>query len=459
MHNRKNRVSVLTGLLAAVLLLSLLSGLMPHQASAASSSEIKVQIRELKEEKEALEEMMENLESQIKENATEIEAIVAKKNIIDQEVFLLHGQVTNINEQIGAFNVLIADKQDELDAAQANLKELNEQMKDRIRTMEEDGKLSYWSVLFKANSFTDLLDRMNMIEEIAASDQRRLDKLREAANLVSIAKQELMEEKQSLEDTKKELDEAKLLLDEKCTEAAKLLAELIAKGDEYEALLEAGEQAQEDLAKDIAKAEKEYNAAKYREWLATSVPPTTTVPPTTVPPTTAPPTTTEGGSTEETTKPTEPPATETTAPKEDEDKEDKPLTPADTHWRSPLTKSTKVTSAYGWRIHPVYNVKKFHHGIDLSAKQGDSIVAARSGVVTRTTYDSSSGYYVTINHGDGFSSSYLHMTHYCVKPGQNVNAGDVIGYVGSTGTSTGPHLHFAIYYNGNSVNPASYVNF
>ena len=463
MNNRKNRVSILMGVLTAALLFGLLSGLAPRQASAASSSEIKVQIRELKEEKEALEEMMKNLEGQIKENSTEIKAMVEKKNIIDQEVFLLHGQVTNINEQIGAFNVLIADKQDELDAAQANLNEMNEQMKDRIRTMEEDGKLSYWSVLFKASSFTDLLDRMNMIEEIAASDQRRLNQLREAANLVATAKQELMEEKQSLEDTKKELHEAQALLEEKCVEAAKLLSELIAKGDEYEALLEAGEQAQEDLAKDIAKAEKEYNAAKYREWLATSVPPTTKPPPTTVPPTTAPPATeppatTEGGSTEETTKPTEPPVTETTAPKE-EDKEDKPLTPADTHWRSPLTKSTKVTSAYGWRIHPVYNVKKFHHGIDLNAKSGDPIVAARSGVVTRTTYDSSSGYYVTINHGDGFSSSYLHMTHYCVKPGQNVNAGDVIGYVGSTGTSTGPHLHFAIYFNGNSVNPASYVNF
>ena len=457
MYNRKYRVSAMAAILAVVLLVSLLSGLQPRRACAASSSEIKIQIRELKEEKEALEEMMKNLESQIQENSTEIKAIVAKKDIIDQEVFLLHEQVSNISEQIGAFNVLIADKQDELDAAQANLNDLNEQMKDRIRTMEEDGKLSYWSVLFKASSFTDLLDRMNMIEEIAASDQRRLDKLREAANLVSLAKQELLEEKQSLEDTKKELDDAQLQLEEKRAEAAKLLAELIAKGDEFEALLEAGEQAQEDLAKDIAKAEKEYNAAKYREWLATSVPPTTTVPPTTAPPPTQPPAPTEGGSTEETTKPTEPPA-ETTAPKE-EDKEDKPLTPADTHWRSPLTKSTKVTSAYGWRIHPVYKVEKFHHGIDLNAKTGDPIVAARSGVVTRTTYDSSSGYYVTINHGDGFSSSYLHMTHYVVKPGQNVNAGDVIGYVGSTGVSTGPHLHFAIYYNGNSVNPASYVNF
>ena len=111
MKIEKRRMPVLTGLLAMCLLLSLLSGLLPTPASAASSSEIKIQIRELKEEKKALEEMMENLESQIQENATEIEAIVAQKNIIDQEVFLLHEQVANINEQLSAFNVLIADKQ------------------------------------------------------------------------------------------------------------------------------------------------------------------------------------------------------------------------------------------------------------------------------------------------------------------------------------------------------------
>ena len=81
------------------------------------------------------------------------------------------------------------------------------------------------------------------------------------------------------------------------------------------------------------------------------------------------------------------------------------------------------------------------------------------GTVTTTSYNNSAGYYVTINHGDGFSTSYLHMTHYIVSEGQRVSAGQVIGYVGSTGVSTGPHLHFTIYYNGATVNPANYINF
>ena len=96
--------------------------------------------------------------------------------------------------------------------------------------------------------------------------------------------------------------------------------------------------------------------------------------------------------------------------------------------------------------------------MDLAAPQGTPIYATRSGTVTTATYNSSAGYFVTINHGDGFSSSYLHMTHYIVKAGQSVKAGEVIGYCGSTGTSTGPHLHFTLYYNGSTVNPANYIN-
>ena len=88
---------------------------------------------------------------------------------------------------------------------------------------------------------------------------------------------------------------------------------------------------------------------------------------------------------------------------------------------------------------------------------GTPIVATRSGVVTTTTYDSSSGYYVVIDHQDGYGSKYLHLTHYIVSPGTYVNAGQVIGYMGSTGASTGSHLHFSITYNGSHVNPMDYI--
>jgi murein DD-endopeptidase MepM/ murein hydrolase activator NlpD len=110
------------------------------------------------------------------------------------------------------------------------------------------------------------------------------------------------------------------------------------------------------------------------------------------------------------------------------------------------------------RIHPISGKRKMHEGVDMSAPQGTPIYAAKSGKVTRTSYQAGgAGYYVSINHGDGFTSVYMHMTHYIVSPGQYVNAGQVIGYVGSTGGSTGPHLHFGIAYNGTYVNPMKYV--
>ena len=99
-----------------------------------------------------------------------------------------------------------------------------------------------------------------------------------------------------------------------------------------------------------------------------------------------------------------------------------------------------------------------HNGIDLAIAQGTPIYATRAGKVTRTAYQAGgAGNYVSINHLDGFSSIYMHMTHYVVKEGQTVSAGQLIGYVGSTGISTGPHLHFGISYAGTYVNPLAYI--
>ena len=190
MKNRKKLVSILAGVMAAVLVLTLVLSLLPTRAYAASSSEIRKQITGLQEQRTEMKSKMKELESQYQENKDEISNIVAKKNLIDQEMTLLHAQVDNINEQITAYGVLVADKQDELDAAQEKYDTLNEEYKTRIRTMEEEGTLSYWEVLFKANSFSDLLDRMSMIEEIAASDNRRLQALDEATKAVAQAQQE-----------------------------------------------------------------------------------------------------------------------------------------------------------------------------------------------------------------------------------------------------------------------------
>ena len=142
---------------------------------------------------------------------------------------LLAAQIRNINEQISAYNVLIADKQEELDAAQSRYDELNEQSRERIRSMEEAGEVSYWSVLFHANSFSDLLDRFAIIEEIALADKHRLVELHEAAQIVKEAQDALVLEKHALEDVKQELDNTQTELDAKREEADLLLQELLEK--------------------------------------------------------------------------------------------------------------------------------------------------------------------------------------------------------------------------------------
>lgn len=442
MKNRKRLVSILAGVMAAIMLLTLLLSLLPTRASAASSSEIRNQINDLKDQKEELQQQIEDLKSQYQANEDEIADIIARKNIIDQEIGLLHAQISNINEQISAFSVLIADKQDELDQAQERFDQLSEEYKVRIRTMEEDGVLSYWEVLFKANSFSDLLDRLNMVEEIAASDQRRLQELSEAARSVEEARTELELEKQDMEASKEELNATQAELDEKRAEADELINALIAKGEEIEGLQEELEKEDEDLLNEIAQKEKEYNEAKQREWEAymatyTTVPPATTAPPNS-----------NGGSTNNSTG---------TNNGGSASGGSSGGATSNATWLRPCN-YTYLSSPFGYRDAPTAGASTYHQGVDLAAPAGTPIYATRAGVVTAATYSNSAGYYVSINHGDGFSSIYMHMTNYVVRAGQAVSAGQLIGYVGKTGIATGNHLHFGIAYNGAYVNPCLYVN-
>lgn len=124
----------------------------------------------------------------------------------------------------------------------------------------------------------------------------------------------------------------------------------------------------------------------------------------------------------------------------------------------PLPYRVAITDSYGYRTHPVTGKKTtWHNGVDLAAGAGTAIYATKSGTVTTALRSDIWGNYVVINHGDGFSSLYAHMQGLIVKAGDYVKQGQTIGYVGSTGLSTGPHLHFTIYFNGADVNPMSYI--
>ena len=463
MKNRNRLVSILAGLMAAIMLLTLLVGILPVSASAKSSKEIKEQINALKGDQSAIWAELDALQGEQDANWESIEEMVEHKNNIDQQIGLLYTEIENINTQIRSYSELIAANQEELDAAEAKLAELNEKNKERIQAMEEEGTVSYWSVLFKAKSFTDLIDRLNMMEEIHRADQRRMNELSEAAQAVAEARTALESEKLALEDSRAELKASQAVLDEKRAEADELLAEL---NEDKRALdaMEADWEAEEaKLAAEIAAAEVEYTKALKAEE--------------------------EARRKEEERK-----RKEEEERKRREEEEKKKQEEANKgsggnnggsgnnggnnggsggnnggsgnsggsgfvsgeSWGRPCS-WIKLTSPYGYRIHPTTGQYKFHNGVDLANDQGTPIYAARSGKVTVDTYGSTYGYYVTINHGDGYSSLYAHMTRSVVDKGDTVKKGQLIGYMGSTGRSTGPHLHFSIFYNGSSVNPMNYI--
>ena len=403
---RRNRKAF--SFLSLMLIAALAFGLLPTPARAATSAEIQKEIDALEEKNAEIQAQIDAIQSQYDANYSDMEAIVAQKNAIDQEMTLLNTKIETTNEQISAYSQLIADTQDELDDAKEELRTLSEQHRERIRAMEEQGNITYWQVVFEANSFMDLLDRINMVEDINASDRRRIEQMRIASDIVNATQQSLEKEKTALEQTRVQLAEDEAALEEKRSESDGILHELEKKAEEYKLLLEQSEILQDDLMQEIAAKEKELKEAKYDEYLAKL-------------------------------------ALQGQNP------------PSDASWISPVSGYT-VTSPFGMRVHPVLGVSRMHNGIDMACAQGTPIYATRAGKVTVASYQAGgAGNYVSINHLDGFSSIYMHMTHYVVSAGQNVSQGQLIGYVGSTGLSTGPHLHFGISYAGTYVNPLAYI--
>ena len=400
----RKAASVISAMLAAVLVF----GILPASASAASSAQIQKQIDELKAQNAEMQKQIDGIQRQYDANFSDMKSMVNQKNAIDQEMTLISSKIELTNEQIQAYSQLIADTQEELTLAQEELRALSEAHRERVRIMEEEGKITYWEVIFEANSFTDLLDRLNMIEEINASDRRRIEQMRIAADIVTATQMNLENEKNALEEVRVQLAEDEAVLAEKRVEYDALLHELEKKSEEFEVLLEESEILQEELMQEIAAKEVELKEAKHDEYLRKLA--------------------LQG---------------------------DNP--PSNATWVTPVS-GYKLTSAFGMRKHPVLGVVRMHNGIDMACAAGTPIYATRAGTVTTASYQAGgAGNYVSINHLDGFSSIYMHMTHYVVSKGQSVAQGQLIGYVGNTGISTGDHLHFGISYAGTYVNPLAYI--
>ncbi len=423
--SRTKIVRIISIVLAAVILLSLVSTALIVMVHAASSSEIKSKLADLRAKQAEIQKQSDELEKSIAENKDQTKTLVSQKAEIDQEMEMSRQKIENLNEQIQQLNLLIAEKQTELEASVAKEEALQKQYKARLRSMEETGSVSYWSILFRASSFSDLLDRVDMIREIAESDQLMLKQLSAATQAVETERADLEQQKLDLQQTEDDLAVEQAELETKRAKADTLITQMQV---EYASLSDeflAAEADEAAVREQIKKAETDYFNALAKEQAAAAAAAAAANKPSSGSNSSS--SSSSGGA-------------------------------SSGGFAFPLAYSTGVTCAYGPRVHPINGNKSFHYGVDLAAGMNTEIYATKSGTVTGATYGEANGYYVTINHGDGYSSIYAHMTNYVVSVGDSVKQGQLIGYVGTTGWSTGPHLHFEILYNGSNVNPMNYIS-
>lgn len=399
------------------LFLAVLLTCVPVRAFAAPSDDIQKEIDALKEKEDELNRQADELQDQLDDNYATATSYAEEKERLDQETTLLLQQIDNTGDQIKEYNNLIAQRQAEVQALQDDYLALTDRYAKRMRTMQETGDVTLWEVVFRAESFSDMLARSVMVEEVSRADREMMDEVRKSAQSVQDKKLELAQERGALEAKKLELAEKQ---DELAALRAKTDEILIHLNEEKQDIgqdLQSVEEMKDELVKQIAEQEVKYRAAVEKEL-------------------------------EEKRR-------------QEAENNGGTVPPSTGGFIFPLDRSgyAYMTSPYGYRVHPISGVYKLHNGADLAAYQGTKIYASRSGVVTTAAYNAGGyGNYVVINHGDGYSTLYGHMTHYCVSAGQYVSQGEVIGYVGSTGNSTGPHLHFTVYYNGNTINPLTVIS-
>ena len=420
MKSRNKFTRIVCVALAVIMLVSLVSTALIMLVNAASSKEIEKELVDLRAQQAELKKQSDALKAEINQNEAETQTLIEKKADIDRQMDVSRQTIENLNEQIQQYSLLIAEKQTELESSLAEEEALNEQYKARLRSMEETGSISYWSILFGARSFSDLLDKVAMIQEIAKSDQLMMEKMAEMSEKIAGERADLETQMDELNAAKDELATQQAELETQRAESDELLIQMAKEYETMSAEYEDYEAMEDELSKQIAQSETDYFNALSREEAARIA----------------------AAAKNNTNSSSSGSSGSASA----------------SGFVFPMAYATKITDAYGYRIHPLSGTKKWHNGVDFAAGEGTAIYATKAGTVTSATYNEAYGNMVTINHGDGYSSLYGHMTKYIVSVGETVSAGQTIGYVGSTGWSTGPHLHFTIYYNGSDVNPLNYVS-
>lgn len=388
------------------LILVLAAGI-PIQASSASTEKVTEDaaptksLQEAQDEKAQLEKALKEAQSTIEDLRDSKGDIESKVTELNQQLIDISARITDLENQLTAKSEDIQETKDELAGAKEREAQQYADMKVRIQFMYENGQTSYLEALLSSRNISEFLNSADYIAQIQSYDRQKLTEYQDTVESIVNLEAQLEQEYTDLEALKSTVESNKATVAAMMRQKESELADI--SGDIEDAQSDADYyaaeiQAQEELIAAIKRAEAEKAAAGVEEHPYT------------------------GGA-----------------------------------FRWPCPSSTRVTSDYGTRVSPMSGASSNHKGIDIGASAGADISAAADGTVTAASYSSAAGNYVMIDHGGGLYTVYMHASSLLVSPGQTVSAGDVIAKVGSTGISTGSHLHFGVSLNGSYVSPWSYL--
>lgn len=391
----------------------------------------------------------EDLEQELKEAQEMIDSLNDSKEGMEEAVKELDEKLQNISKQISDLENQLKEKQESIDAtqeelavAEADRQQQYEDMKLRIQFMYENQNTSALEKLLTAGSISEFLNSAEYIAQISQYDRNMLLKYEETVENIAQMEETLKTEISELEAMKQKVEEEQkavaALVQEKEIKIAETEGEIIDAqelADAYEAEIDA----QNEIIAQIQAAEEErirQEQERIRQEQEQS----------------------QQNENQNNTENSDNSAGNSESNNSntdgDTDHTEEPTVSAFT-W--PCPSSRRITSDYGPRESPTAGASTFHKGIDIGAAYGADIVAAADGTVVFAGYSNSAGNYVTISHGGGLYTTYMHCSSLVASKGQSVSRGQVIAKVGSTGISTGNHLHFGVSLNGSYVNPWNYL--
>ncbi len=420
----KKAKKALAWILTGAIILSIMTPLLAYSVFA---DELTDEIEQNQDKLDETNQNKEDLEGQIDAVENQKAGVLEEKAQIDQQILQIEDEIEQLEQQISQKTEEIATKETQIADKTTEIEEKDELFKTRLRVMYEKGQTTYLEVILNAESFSDMFTRIELVKDMATHDQELIEELTNAKNELESLKESLETDKQTLESDKAQADSQKAELEQKSQERDALVAQLQSQQEDLEAAEAELEQEAQNILAEITQLQEEKKQREEEEKRRQ----------------------------EEEERRRQEEAASASSGSSSTGSGNAAYTGGTLGW--PSDSSTIITSEFGMRWHPTLHVYKLHTGMDIGASRGTNVLAAEGGEVIKATWSNAYGNYVVIDHGNGMSTLYAHNSKLLVSVGDVVERGQTIAKVGSTGYSTGPHIHIEVIIDGEYQNPADYL--